>query len=563
MVNGLAFIAIRRLRAPLIFLLVVFAASTAGLTLITGRTEAGLPWHPTLFEAFYFVTYTATTIGFGELPHPFTDLQRLWVTAIIYLSVICWAYLLGSLLALAQDKGFQATLVIRRFGRSVRGLGEPFYLVCGLGETGLLVAQALDQMGQRFVALDFDERRILELELGDFMHDPVALAADATSPDILRLAGLLKPECRGVIVITHDDDSNFAVAVAVRLLRPGLRVICRAHLPATMAAMRMVGVEEIINPYREFANRLAVAVRAPDTHRLLNWLTGPSGGRLPAPIPTPPGRWIVCGYGRFGSEVARAIRDIGIEVSVVDPKAVGEDGLRAVEGLGHDAAVLEAAGIGEAAGLVAGTDNDTANLAIAIAGKAVNPGLFLILRRNLVSNASLFSACGADMVMEPSEIIAAECIASLRTRYLSSFLECAQARDNAWAVSVIDHLLPLVGDVAPRLWTYAMTPTEAPGLLRAMARASQPVRLGDVMRAIADRTVALDCAALMLARGEARIDMPDPATDLRPGDEILFAGTGDARRQMFETFRNANTAGYVMTGRDAAMGPIGRPPRLG
>ena len=50
------------------------------------------------------MSYTATTIGFGELPWPFTADQRLWVTFSIYLSVIGWAYAIGSLLTLLQDR---------------------------------------------------------------------------------------------------------------------------------------------------------------------------------------------------------------------------------------------------------------------------------------------------------------------------------------------------------------------------------------------------------------------------------------------------------------------------
>ena len=117
--SGLFFISIRRLRAPLAFLIVVFAVSTAGLALIPGVGANGAPWRLSLFDAFYFVTYTATTIGFGELPQDFTRLQRLWVTAIIYLSVVGWAYLLGSLLGLVQDKGFRTAVVAARFARAV------------------------------------------------------------------------------------------------------------------------------------------------------------------------------------------------------------------------------------------------------------------------------------------------------------------------------------------------------------------------------------------------------------------------------------------------------------
>ena len=51
-----------------------------------------------IFHAFYVMSYTATTIGFGEIPNPFTDAQRLWVTFSIYLSVLGWAYALGSVI---------------------------------------------------------------------------------------------------------------------------------------------------------------------------------------------------------------------------------------------------------------------------------------------------------------------------------------------------------------------------------------------------------------------------------------------------------------------------------
>ena len=155
-----------------------------------------------------------------------------------------------------QDKGFQAALVAARFARAVRHLREPFYLLCGLGETGQMVARALDRMGHRFVALDADEARVLELDLGDFATDPPALAADVTSPETLAMAGLAKRECVGVLALTPDDRDNVAVAVAARLLHPGMRTIARAHTPETMAAMETCGVAEVINPYREFAERL-------------------------------------------------------------------------------------------------------------------------------------------------------------------------------------------------------------------------------------------------------------------------------------------------------------------
>ena len=544
------FLSIRRLRAPLIFLIVSFAVSTAGFALIPGVYPDGRPWHPTIFEAFYFVTYTATTIGFGELPYPFTNPQRMWVTVIVYLSVLGWAYLLGSLLALIGDKGFQSALVTARFARSVRNLREPFYLLCGLGETGQLVAAALDRMGQRFVAIDADEARVTDLDIGDYATDPPALAADVTSPETLQRAGLAKRECIGVLALLPDDRANLAIAVAARLLHPGMRTIARAHTPHTMLALETCGVTEIINPYHEFAERLAIALRAPDTHRLLSWLAGPRGGRLSPRIPTPPGHWIVCGYGRFGTVVVRTLRDAGYDVTVVDPDEPPAPGLEIVHGLGSDRDSLVAAGVEQAEGIVAASDDDTANLAMAMAARQLKPGIFVIQRQNRMQNRSLFEAFAAEMTMVPSEIIANECVASLRARHLTRFLALAHARDNAWAAALADRLERVVGAEAPEFWHAIVSRRDAPGLLDAMARPGRAPALGDLLRDPADRSRPLPGVALLLVRPGGLADCPDAGTELRAGDEILFAGRDWARRAMRETLLNANTAGYVLTGRE-------------
>src|SRR4051794_40294372 len=98
------------MRVPLIVLIVIFAVSVLGLSLVPGEDARGRPDRMGIFDAFYFMSYTATTIGFGELPHAFTAAQRMWVTVTIFLAVIGWAYAIGSLLSLMQDQGFRQAL---------------------------------------------------------------------------------------------------------------------------------------------------------------------------------------------------------------------------------------------------------------------------------------------------------------------------------------------------------------------------------------------------------------------------------------------------------------------
>src|SRR5215217_5825306 len=159
------FLVLRRMRVPLIVLIVIFSVSVLGLTLIPGQDADGKPWRMGFFDAFYVMSYTATTIGFGEIPYPFTYNQRMWVTISIYLTVIGWAYAIGSLLSLLQDRAFRHALALQQFRRKVARLREPFVLVAGYGRTGELVSHAFDALGRRIVVMDSSHDRIDDLEL--------------------------------------------------------------------------------------------------------------------------------------------------------------------------------------------------------------------------------------------------------------------------------------------------------------------------------------------------------------------------------------------------------------
>jgi Trk K+ transport system NAD-binding subunit len=513
-----------------------------------------------LFEAFYFVTFTATTIGFGELPHSFTDQQRLFVTVIIYLSVLGWAYLLGSLLSLAQDRGLQQAIVSARFRRAVAGMREPFYLICGLGDTGMTVVRALDKLGYRFAAIDKDERKIQELELEGLSTDAPALTADARSPETLSRAGLLKPECKGVLALSNDDETNLAVAIAACILRPGLSVIGRADTPVTAASMASLGAYRVVNPFREFGEHLELAMRAPETHRLLSWLTSPPGSYLsrssPPRMPAAPGHWIVCGYGRFGGEVVSALQRGRFKATIVDPAGMPVEGLQSIKGQPTDSAVLLKAGVEKASGIIVGADDDTANLAISIAARRLNPDIFIVLRQNLQTSQMLFTRFGANMTMVPSQIVANHCVAALCTPLLAEFLDAARQKDELWAYALAENLRAFVGEEAPRFWSFSIDPSEAPGLLDAMKRTQRPVMVDDLLRSPQAREDRTPCLVLMAVRGAATTELPSGDFEVRDGDRLLFAGRREAEDSLRLMLRTSNVAAYVIGAEIEAEGLI-------
>jgi Trk K+ transport system NAD-binding subunit len=542
------FLVLRRMRTPLIVLIVIFAVTVLGLTLIPGQDAEGRPYRMGFFDAFYVMSYTASTIGYGEIPYPFTYNQRMWVTISIYLTVVGWAYAIGSLLALLQDRAFRQALALQHFSRKVARLGEPFVLIAGYGRTGELLGRSLDRLGRRFVVLDVNADRIDSLELDPYFADVPGLPADATDPGHLAVAGLDHPCCEAVVALTDDDEANLAVVMAAALLRPDVPVIARVTTRRLAQRMQEFGNPALVNPFDRFGDHLRLALKAPASYQLLTWLESGPGAPLPERgSPPRTGRWVICGYGRLGRELTADLRAEGLEVTVIDahPENPDDDGL--LVGDGSDPWVMAQADLDRAVGFVAGTDNDTTNLSLAAAARRANPRLFVVARQNRAASAPLFAAMHLDALLVPSEVIAHEIYAQLSTPLLWRFLREMPACGNEWAQGLIDRLTALCGDRLQALWKVRLTREEAPALVPWLG--SGGVRLGDLLRNPENRDESLHAVVLLVARNGETFLAPDDDVELIAGDELLLAGWPAARRALSTILVVDAAREYVLSGR--------------
>lgn len=551
------FLILRRMRAPLITLILVYAISVLGLTLIPGVNDQGQPVRMSFFHAFYFMSYTATTIGFGETPHVFTEPQRLWVTLCIYLSVIGWAYSIGTLLTLLQDQNFRNSVRLQRFARTVQRLHEPFYLVCGYGETGRLICGALDQTGLRAVVVELNAVKVGQLELDGYQIDVPALAADAGQPEILKLAGLTHPRCQGVLALTNDDSANLAIAIAARLLAPGLPALCRAETAETATNMASFGTRHIINPFEKFGRYLALALHAPAAYHLLAWLTGLPGTVIQRHRDPPRGQWLLCGYGRFGKVLVSALEREDIPVTVIDHAPPSDSGRRWVRGDGTGIPALLEAGVQQAVGIIACTNSDVNNLSIVVTARELNPRLFVVLRQNLQANQALFAAFESDVTVVPSQIIGRECLAVLTTPLLVPFLSQIKERGESWSYTLLEQLTERFGWETPTVWSVRAAAAEAPALLHRLQTTDHTVPLGNLLRNPHDRDQPLECRALYLTReDESTVLLPHAHTPIQAGDSLLLVGRDGARQDLDLILNNENTLDYVLSGREIPGGWI-------
>ncbi|PHV10127.1 potassium channel family protein [Chitinimonas sp. BJB300] len=543
------FLVLRRMRPPLITLVLIYAIAVLGLVLIPGKDDHGQPYRMDFFHAFYFISYTATTIGFGEVPFPFTYLQRMWVVVCIYLSVIGWAFGLGTLFSILQDKSFQQAVQLANFARKVRRLSEPFYLICGYGQTGRLLGKVLDARGFRFVVLENREERVNDVIFADYRFDVPVYAGNAANPDMLQTAGILHPQCQGVLALTGDEQANLAIAITAFVLRPQMISVCRAKSHAVAENMASFGTNRVINMFDAVGQRFRMALHAPQTNRLWSVLNSFPGELLPPLVNPPRGHWVVVGYGRFGRAVRAALDAEGSTVTVIDlfpPDDLPSD--EYIVGVGVDAETLKSAGLERAVGIVACIDHDANNLSAIATARQIKSDLFVVARQNLTMNHVLFESFHSDVTVIRSQVVAQECLNAMTTPTLARFMELIRLSNEVWARALLREIESLCGKRVPDNWVVELDANHQGAMYALMVNPQPPLELRHLLVDPHAPKHQLPCLPLLILQNENEILLPPPETPLRFGDRILFIGHPSARLAQQATVNQYRLIDFVRTG---------------
>jgi Trk K+ transport system NAD-binding subunit len=558
--HRVTFIVLRFMRRPILVLVTVYAASMLGWALIPGPDPANHMEPLSFFHAFYFLTYTATTTGFGEIPYAFTETQRLWTIISLYTGVVAWLYAIGAIIQLIQNPHFKQAIAEVRFARSVARINEPFVIVCGFGSTGSLLTRGLSDNGITAVILDNDADRIIAVYLRDYRVTMYAVQADARIPDRLVEAGLMRPNCQAVVALTADEDLNVKISVTARLLNPSVRVIALStHEKYDEVLTTLGGDLHIIDPFQTFARFLGLTIRNPLIHMLNAWLIGVPGANLAMYPDVPRGAWILCGYGRMGREIRESLNAMGIRTVVIDPEVDPEEaktGGFIVDRANQQA--LREARVETAAGIVAGTNTDADNLSIVLNAQALNPDIFVVVRQNRHRNQMLFERAEADLIMQPSLVSARRILFHLIAPLLRTFFDYIrehQLEDRDKVLKdIIQQLQDNVSGTNPRLWTIEICAESASALMSLLE--GETVTLEQVLMDPADRSRRLACVPLVVQSGDAVTAMPEMSRALKPGDRILFCGRNEAYHLLDATLNSQYTLRYLMTGVDEPRGYV-------
>ena len=137
------------------------------------------------------------------------------------------------------------------------------YIVIGLGRFGQTLARQLCMLGAEVLALD-KRSDLVQQVAEDVTH---AVVGDGQDKEVLRALGARNFDC-GIIAI----GSNLAASVltAMNLKELGVPyIICKAHDETHRKVLEKLGVDRVIIPEQENAQRLA---RSLNSHNVLEYI---------------------------------------------------------------------------------------------------------------------------------------------------------------------------------------------------------------------------------------------------------------------------------------------------
>ena len=551
--DRVSMIVLRYMRGPVFVLIVVYAIGITGMALIPGRDADGNVIYMNLFHSFYFFTYTATTTGFGEIPTKFSDEQRLWAILCVYMGVVAWLYAIGSIFKLVQNPHFLLAMNEHRFAKKVRRIKHPFFIICGFGDTGSLLARGLSDHWLHGVIIDTNPERIKALALRDYRVAMPGLCADPTIPKHLVDAGVGMPNCKGVVILTVDDEVNARIAVMSRLLNPDIHILCRSTSKRHIDHLRSLGNVTIINPFEIFAQLLSMSITAPRLHNFNSCLVHNPNVKLGKPVVMPTGNWIICGYGRMGKWLYQHFILHGIKPVIIDPKAGDIEGAVKVIKRHADSEALVEAGLEQAVGVVAGTDNDHVNLSLLMSVQSLKPDAFTIVRQNRHENQIAFDATSANLVLQSSLTTARRVLKHLISPQIQVFVDYLRDQGEDICEQAVQRLQSVIAEQPPHLWHCTICDEETAAVTERL-RHGKSLNLGQLRRDPHQLDGTIACMPLTIRRNGEQFMLPTDSDEVRLGDDILFCGTGHGETMLSATMNNPYTLDYLVYGHEQPRG---------
>jgi len=237
---------------------VLLALLTLGITGILGfHFIEGWP----LFDGFYMVLTTFTTIGYTEL-HPLSPTGRAFNSFLIFAGVGLVFLAIGLLTQALIEFEYEQLFGRRKMQREIGKLSD-HYIICGAGRVGRAVARELARKPVPFVVIENKPDKAQRY------HDEfLTIVGDATHEATLREAHIER--AIGLVAATTTDATNVYIVLTARGLNPKLKILARASEDEAERHLLTAGADSVVSPYTFAGHRIAHSFLRPNVLDLID-----------------------------------------------------------------------------------------------------------------------------------------------------------------------------------------------------------------------------------------------------------------------------------------------------
>ncbi len=543
-------IILQKLRAPLLVIIITYSIAILGMVLIPGMDDNGKVYHLSFFDAFYFVSYMASTIGFGEAPYTFTYAQRLWVTLCIYITVVGWFYGIGALVTAVTDKTLKFELMRNKFRKKVREIRDDFVIILGYTYVNAEIIKKFHAINMEVVLIDKDEEKISFFLLEESSQDVPVLVGNALLTETLQDAGVLLSNCKAIVSLFKNEENNLRVSILTRFLNPKVKVIAKSTYKDITISILDTDIAKAVNPFEIFTKRVEIALESPHILILENWIYENSDLMNRAMF-LPKGKYIVCGYGRFGKLLQDKFEKHNLESVFIDEKRVAsiemiESG-KFIRANPDDKETLINAGVKDAVGLIIGTQNDIDNLSIIITAKKLNPNIYIIARENTMQEVSIFQAAKIDWLFMFEKILINKTSLALTKPLKHRFLKLILKKDEEWAKKLVKLLRVNIG-TNPIITSLEIDEESSYAIYHEILDGHN-ISVDVLLHSLSNWQENNKIVPLLIHRENEEILIPRNR-DLKIGDKILFACDKKAKDEIDLIASNIYELYYALSGHE-------------
>ena len=542
------------MRLPFTVICITYAIAMTGLVLIPGVDDQGNTYHLTIFDAFYFVTYTATTIGFGEIPYAFTHYQKIWVSMSIYLTVLGWFYGIGALVSLVQDKLFLSELALAKFKRDVSHIKENFVIVLGYNEMTSQIIQKMIDNKMRVVVIEQNQERADHLILEGFIPNVPVLVADVHKPSSLEIAGIRSLHCKGIISLFHNNALNMRVTLASKILNPHINIAVKATTVEEAENLIDAGATIIENPFSIISYQIQMGITAPSLFKLENWLYKIDNLESKT-FSIPKEDIIICGYGRLGFALCNMFMKNNVNPTVIEKNSstcleAKYNGINnVIEGNAEDKHILVQAEIEKAKVIIIATNNDTTNLSIASTVKRMNKDTIILARENELSDFSIFNSSKIDHIFIPAKILIQKTTNAIVNPLCDRMIKVITKKDEYWGQELLTKLVKKIHH-SPQTYELIINKEEAHEVYEYLKEMENSFTIKTLCRSRRDWLQYNNIVPLLVVRAHEEFVLPDLNFELKINDKILFACDENALDDLEYIANNEYEFHYALTGQE-------------